>query len=291
MSTPTTSNAQQAEYWTNASERWIRNQEALDRALEPFGRAALERAALMHGERVVDVGCGCGATTLDIAARVGDAGAVVGIDLSEPMLGVARKRGAELGNLSWVHGDAATWRADAAMDLVYSRFGVMFFEDPVAAFGNLRESLRSDGRGRLCFVCWRALEQNPWAKLPLDAVMRAVPASTDWIAGLSGAPGPFAFADAGHVERVVRKAGFVDVSVGACDADMVLAPTQSDGGVLEAAVEFAMQAGPVARLLAEAGEDAREQARREIAAELAGRVTGRGVALAGATWLVTAVRS
>jgi ubiquinone/menaquinone biosynthesis C-methylase UbiE len=125
----------------------------MDRSLHEIGRLLLERAAIRPGERVIDVGCGSGATTLAAAPLVGAQGSVLGVDVSEPMLAVARRRAAGLGNVRFVAADAQTHAFEpGAQDLVLSRFGVMFFDDPPRAFASLRRALRPGGR--LCFVCW-----------------------------------------------------------------------------------------------------------------------------------------
>src|SRR5262249_32133419 len=151
-------NAEQVRFWNDAgSRRWVRQQALLDAMLASLGRRALERAAARHGERVVDVGCGCGDTSLALARAVGVTGRVTGIDVSRPMLERAgeRAREAGLGTVCFVEADAQTHPFAREHDLVFSRFGVMFFIDPVVAFRNLRGALGPGGR--LAFVCWQAL--------------------------------------------------------------------------------------------------------------------------------------
>ena len=162
-------NPDQAEYWNSApAEKWVSHQADFDQRLGPLGSALIGRAAVRRGERVIDIGCGTGATTMELAELVGPEGSVLALDLSQPMLALARRRSAErgLGNVCFLCADAQSHRFEAAAhDLLISRFGVMFFSDPVAAFANLRTALRSGGR--LGFVCWAALERNPWFALPL----------------------------------------------------------------------------------------------------------------------------
>ena len=196
MATP--SNHEQQEYWNRAGgERWVAHQEALDETVRPFGQAALTRLALQAGEHVLDVGCGCGETLLEIGRLVGQQGSVTGIDLSLPMLARARER-APFATL--IAGDASAQPFARKFDALYSRFGVMFFGDPVGAFRHLADALSPDGR--LSFACWRKAADNPWAALPVAAVRTVLPN-----AGLQGqndpdSPGPFAFAKRERIEEV-----------------------------------------------------------------------------------------
>jgi SAM-dependent methyltransferase len=163
-------NADQAEYWNSPSgQRWITYQEALDRRLAPVTELLLERADVRGGECVIDVGCGTGATTLRLAAAVGAHDSVLAVDISESLLAAARRRCLEGGhaNVRLIRADAQTHRFERAChDLVTSRFGVMFFDDPIGAFRNLARALRPGGR--LAFAAWGPLEANPWFALPLQ---------------------------------------------------------------------------------------------------------------------------
>src|SRR6185437_3713325 len=158
----TPSNAAQIEYWnTTAGETWAQFQEALDRQVEPLGLAAMDVLCPGEGEHIIDIGCGCGQTSLALAARVRPTGSVVGVDISEPMLDVAlrRSRSADL-QVGFRRLDAQTGDlGHGFFDAAFSRFGVMFFSDPVAAFTNVRASLKPGG-GRLAFVCWRPLDEK-----------------------------------------------------------------------------------------------------------------------------------
>ncbi|MBM4269590.1 MAG: class I SAM-dependent methyltransferase [Deltaproteobacteria bacterium] len=187
--TPPEGNAEQVQYWNeSAGPRWAAGQEALDERLAPFGTAAMDRGRIAAGEHVLDVGCGCGATTIEIARRVGTNGSAVVADISRPMLEVARRRAPEI---PFLEADAQTFGfAPSSFDVVFSRFGVMFFADPRAAFANLRKALRPSGR--LAFICWQALQKNPWLSLSLGVAARHValqpPPAPDAPGGLSRSP-------------------------------------------------------------------------------------------------------
>jgi SAM-dependent methyltransferase len=217
MTQTASSNIAQIEYWnTKAGETWAKFQEALDRQIETLGLAAMDTLRPEKGEHIIDIGCGCGQTSLDLGSRVGAAGSVVGVDISKPMLEVARHRPRPAPNLRVTFelldaqsDDLGHGRFDAA----FSRFGVMFFSDPVAAFTNIRESLKRSGR--LVFVCWRPLNQNPWMREPLEAALPLLPPIAPFD---PMAPGPFAFADAGRVQSILAEAGFGSVKVSPFDA-------------------------------------------------------------------------
>ena len=275
-------NSEQIAEWNGAlGERWVAMRQEIDRFVVPFGNAALRAAAPQSGERAIDIGCGCGDTAIEIARMVGAAGAVLGIDVSQPMLAVARSRGAlaNCAHLTFRDGDASEAALPANTDLLFSRFGVMFFSQPTLAFSHLRKSLRAGGR--CVFVCWRAPRDNPWAMTPLSAARAAMgitPAPAD-----PDAPGPFAFADEQRLRTILSDAGFGDVDVQRFDAAISL------GAAPRSAAESVVQVGPVSRLVREMGAeylpiivDAVERALVPLAAP-----DGR-VSLNGSTWIASA---
>jgi SAM-dependent methyltransferase len=237
-------NADQITYWNSrAGETWAAMQKRIDAQIDPLGLAAIERLAPADGEKILDIGCGCGTTSFELARRVGASGHVTAVDISKPMLDVARggAKEAQAANITFLEADAQTYPFQpASFDVLFSRFGVMFFIDPVAAFKNLLAALKP-GSGRLAFVCWRKLAENPWMATPLKAAMRHLPPQPppDPLA-----PGPFAFADAGRVRRILTEAGFADVAVTPHDQRIEL-------GMLDQAIEHCTRVGPLARLLAE----------------------------------------
>jgi SAM-dependent methyltransferase len=276
------SNQAQIDYWSGpGGQRWAQHQVALDRALRPFGEAVLVRVSVRAGERVLDVGCGCGDTTLALGALVKATGAVCGVDVSATLLERARARAAGLGQLRFLEADAAVHRFEAPFDLVFSRFGVMFFADPTAAFANLRKALSA--RGRLGFVCWRTFRENPWASVPVE-VVRSVLTNAPGISDDDG-PGPYAFADRDKVEGMLVNAGFRDIELERFDAELVLSTTGLDDAVV-----FAISAGPAARLLVDAPREARELVQKRMSTQLARHAAGERVALRGSSWVVTARR-
>ncbi len=197
------------------------------------------------------------------------------------MLAVAQARGAGVANIDWVRADAATHRfAPAGFDLLISRFGVMFFGDPPAAFANLRRALRPGGR--LVFVCWRGIGENPWMQVPLHAAYAHVPRLPK---PEPGAPGPFAFADPARITGILVEAGWPAPTIAPLDQLIDIAA----GGGLEAAVVQATCMGAAARAMQDQPEAARAAATDAIRAALAPYARGPRVALPGAMWLVTAI--
>ncbi len=166
-----TANEAQIEYWNGAvGERWAKLQETLDAGLAPITAALMPFVNARPRERVLDIGCGCGTTTFLLAKAVGPEGNVTGVDISEPMLAVARARGR---GVNFRKADAATHLFHPTHDLVFSRIGVMFFDDPPSAFANIRKALKP--RGRLAFVCWRDVGENLWASAPFAAARALLP--------------------------------------------------------------------------------------------------------------------
>jgi SAM-dependent methyltransferase len=268
----------QIAYWNGrAGESWTMYQDRIDRTLEAITDALLLRAKVGRGERILDVGCGCGATTLRLAEHAGRGGKVIGVDISRPMLSRARSRvvGARGAAIVLMEADAETG-ALPKVDLVFSRFGTMFFANPVAAFRNLHRS-----GGRLTMACWRARAENPWARELGDAVASVLgppePSPTD-------APGPFAFAERTHVVAILGAAGWQEVE---CEAvDLPLRWVAS--GELEVVVDFFTHVGPAARRLAEAPPADRERAIAAMRESIRRHMTSDGPSLGGAIWIVTA---
>ena len=274
-------NQSQIEYWNGpAGQRWVDHQASLDTALQHLGRESLARANVTPGETILDVGTGCGYTALALASRTGPNGAVCGIDISAPMLQLARSRAANISHLHFVEADAAAYRWQQHFDLLYSRFGVMFFEDPTSAFANLRRALRSGGR--LSFICWRVPTDNPWYLLPVNLALEAWPEAP--LPPLEEGPGPFAFADGDELEQMLDAAGFDRIQIERYDAELVY----SEHG-LEAAVRFAVAAGPVARMLGSATDAIRHKVERRIRDHLHAHARGDVIAFPASTWIVGAV--
>ncbi|MCC6849284.1 MAG: methyltransferase domain-containing protein [Deltaproteobacteria bacterium] len=273
-------NAEQITYWNEqGGPRWVGLQEALDAQLAPFGRIVMDRLAIGPGERVLDVGCGCGETTLELGRRVGPRGTVVGVDISTVMLERARQRGAGAANVEFLAADAQTRPfVDASFDVVFSRFGVMFFQDPHAAFANFHRALAPGGR--LGFHCWKTFKENDFMTVPFAAALRHVPPPPP--PPSPDAPGPFAFADPDRVRGILGDAGFAEVGFESRHDPMAL------GAGVEEAADFALQLGPASLALREASSDAIAKVRASVREVLAAHVVDGRVRLGTSSWVVTA---
>jgi SAM-dependent methyltransferase len=272
-------NTDMAEYWnTRGGHVWVNEQDRFDTMLEPCGRRVLDKVGLVEGERVLDVGCGNGVTTLEAALRVGASGSAVGIDLSGPMLDAARARASALGrNVTFIQGDAQIASFEAPFDVVISRFGVMFFEHPVAAFANLAGALRPGGR--ICFVCWREMFANEWISVPAMAIVAHVGIPDP---GPADAPGPFAFAEPARVRRILEEAGLSDVEIDEASDPLRMGSDPEDVVAFMATDEMGRRVleGKDPDKVADALEAAREALRPYA--------TPEGVSLRSAYWVVTA---
>lgn len=277
--TDTAANADQIAYWNDVhGKTWTEMADLLDQELVDLGRAAMTALDPKPGEWIVDVGCGCGQTSLALAHRVGPEGSVTGVDISQPMLEDARRRAdaAGVSQAEFVQADAQTYAFEpGSLDGAFSRFGVMFFADPPAAFANIRRALKPGGR--LAFVCWRTFPENAWMVVPMAAALRHLPPPTP---PEPGAPGPFAFADPERVRGILGEAGFSDIAVEPLNLPL-------GGFVVEDSLKLALRIGPLASALRE-NPDAAPKAVDDIRAALAERAVDGRVWLDGAVWIVTA---
>lgn len=269
---------EQATYWNEeGGARWVRHIEGVEAMLEPLNTRLLECVAAARGERVLDIGCGGGITSAALARAVGDGGRVTGLDVSKVILDVARERYAGVPHLEFLLADAGVHEfAPAAYDVLTSRFGVMFFPDPHAAFANLRRALRP--AARLCFLCWRRLDENPWMGLAAAAAFTVLPPPPR---PEPGAPGPFSFAKRERVVDILASAGFSGIEFEALDRDI-------DLGSLDQAMAWLTHMGPAAQPLREANEDHRALALDAMREALGNEERHGRVVLNGATWVVSA---
>jgi SAM-dependent methyltransferase len=272
-------NTEQYEAWNgNSGHRWVTDADRRDHILAPVADALLAAAHLTTGESVVDIGCGCGATTLAAARAVGSAGSVCGIDLSEPMLGVARRRAeaSDRADITLVQGDVQTHRLAADFDAAISRFGTMFLADQTAALVNIRGGLRPGGR--LCLATWQPLEANDWLTIPGAALLRygGFPAAE------AGGPGMFAQSDADNVTATLQAAGYADPQLEPVSLSLTL------GADPDEAVDYLAGTGVGRAILDAVPDDQRPASLDAVRAALAAHTDAGGVRLGAAIWLVTA---
>ena len=255
---------------------WVEIRAPLEQQLAPLGRAAMAALRLVPGERVLDVGCGIGGTPGALAGAVGPSGAVVGFDLLADAVAVARGDPDLPANVSFLCGDAQTHGfSPGRFDAVFSRFGVMFFADPAAAFRNLGRALRPGGR--LGFVCWRDLDENELDALPLRAAAPHLP--PELVGATAGAPW-LSFSDADQIRAILGDAGFVDIEIARHD-ELV------GSGSLQAMVEVCSRVGALGAILRDRPHLA-PAATQALARALAARDGPAGPTLRAAVWIVSA---
>jgi len=270
-----------AAYWDRAGKVWVEQQALLDRIYQPVAEAVVEAADPRNGQAVLDVGCGAGATTFTAAWRTGPEGRAVGVDISPALVELARRRAGEDGleGIEFLLADAQVHPFAPDFDAMVSRFGVMFFGNPDAAFANLRKSLAPTGR--LVFVCWRKFDENPWMQIPLFAAYEHVPRLPKL--GPED-PGPFSFADTERVRRILTSAGFALPRFTPRDVVMDI----SGGEGLEGAVYQTAHVGATSRALDGQPEAARNAAIASVRKALTPFATPTGVLLKGSIWVVEA---
>ncbi len=275
-------NQGQVEAWNGGeSVHYVDHADRYDRQLQPFADALISRADIQPGHAVLDIGCGCGVTTLAAARRARSA---TGVDISNPLIAIARDRAREqsVDNVDFLLADAETYSFPVgSVDVIISQFGLMFFDDPVRAFSNLRRSLVPGGR--ICFVTWQGLGANEWVRVVGDAVARHVELPT--LGGMAGGPGMFAHKDPDEVAGLLASAGFTEFEVEPITPDILIA----GGATFDDSVAFLLGMGIVRGLLGRLDDDTRAEAVAAVSATLAGHdAEGAGVSIGAAGWLYTA---
>jgi ubiquinone/menaquinone biosynthesis C-methylase UbiE len=274
-------NADQIAYWNGpGGQNWIARQATQDILLQPISEIVHRAAATAKGERVIDIGCGCGGTTFELARRVGSEGRVTGLDISAPMLDYAREHTPRDLKVDFVQADATVYPFQpASADLLFSRFGVMFFADPAASFTNMRKAIKSGGR--VVFACWREPRANGWMMIPLQAVYQHVPRMPQL--GPED-PGPFSFGSEERVRRVLSAAGFSDIELKPHDIALDIALGRGLDGAANAAIAF----GPASRALDGHPDSVRAAAIQSVREALAKYEDNGKIPLPASIWIVSA---
>lgn len=267
----------------DSGTRWAANLTRLDLMLEDFGKAALAAANAQSGEYILDIGCGSGTSTFPLAEQAGPDGHVLGVDISQQLVEIARAATPVGAPIEFRCADAATSPLpEGGFDLLFSRFGVMFFDDPVAAFAHMRRALKPGGR--LAFVCWRGAQENDWVRLPMAAIrdiVETAPADPN-------APGPFAFGDRQRLADILAAAGFAAIDVVPFDTSLAYGRGATREAAIDDALDMAFQVGPLSRALADQPDDIRARAADAVRAAFARRPGETSVRIDGAAWIVTA---
>ena len=283
MSVLTIANQEQREFWSDIKgDLWVTLQPRIDMMLAAFGNKALDTLDPQSGERILEIGCGTGTTTLALGERVGVSGEILAADLSQPMINKAIER-ADLGAqhpITFVEVDAQVHNFPTAMfDAVYSRFGVMFFDDPVAAFRNIRKAVRPGGR--MVYVCWADRKANPWIRIPAGAAKAFLdlPAPPP-----DNAPGQFSMENEARVQQILRDAGWSDISLERFTVDGSIGSNTAD------AAGFITKMGPMSEPFALADPDTQNKTLKVIEEALTPYSNDSGVTLGFSTWIVSAIQ-
>ena len=275
-------NADQREFWNDIKgELWVELQPRIDPMLAPLGDKAIEALELIPGERVLEIGCGNGTTTLAMAERVGTEGEILAVDLSRPMLNKAAERGKASGYpVTFLEADAQVYDFPKEhFDAGFSRFGVMFFDDPVAAFSNILSAIRRGGR--VAYVCWADREDNPWIRIPAGAskaYLELPPPPAD------DEPGMFSMKDEERVRSILTSAGWSDITLERFDMECSLGEDVVD------AARFISRMGPMSEPFALSDEETQYNTLKVIEESLAPYSSSKGVLMGYSTWIVAATR-
>ncbi len=279
------SNEEQVKYWNGeAGKRWAQQDSTMERLLRPITEVLLAHAKVEGCTSAIDVGCGCGSQSMMLAEQLGPDANVLGVDISEPMLQIAiektQTQTASRAQVEFMHADASVHNfATDSFDLLFSRFGVMFFDDPVAAFSNLRAAMQTPGR--LAFCCWQAMKENDWTWIPLRAALQHLPPPEP---PAPHAPGPFAFADGERLRAILADSGFSDINV----VSQRMTMRFSEAPTLAESVRELAKIGPIASLLVDKDEAVLDKIFNSMEETLAPYYKDGALNLPVAIWLVTA---
>ncbi len=276
-------NKNQKDFWSGkGGDIWVERQNAMDTMLSPLGEAALNKLNFNEEENVLDIGCGCGHTTLNIAKRIGPSGNVTGLDISEPMLKRAKESAVEMSitNTSFKCVDVQTEDlGDQIYSAAFSRFGVMFFEDSIAAFKNINKSLISGGY--LSFVCWQSPAVNPWQSLFIQEVKKFL----DLPSPPPRSPGPFAFMESEYVSSILEESKFQDIKIEGHETEV----NMFSGRSLSDSVKDYISINPVVtQMLKESSENQIAEIVNSGIEAFSPYYSEKGLIFPSATWLVTA---
>ncbi len=275
-------NEDQINHWNGeAGDKWVHMAELLDAMLAPHGQKVIAATPLAQGDHVLDIGCGGGALSLMAAQKIGANGRITGVDVSEALLDLARKRADQKGvKADFLHEDASNFTLPEKADHALSRFGVMFFAKPAKALATIKNNVKKDGQ--FSFVCWQGLKQNEWGRMPLEAALKFLKTPPEMPPPHS--PGPFGFADPDYLRDVLREAGWQNISIEPLSSKMAM-----PGRDAQEAAQFMLEMGPISRLLQEQEIDM-APVEHAMATMLENKPRQNGkVLLDSQAWLVTAI--
>ena len=274
-------NLKQKEFWSGSGgDVWVNKQSEMDIMLNPLGTKAISKLDLSKATKIIDIGCGCGATTLEIAKQLGE-GEIIGVDISKPMLARAAKNASDqsLSNANFQVLDVQVDDMPSDFDIAFSRFGVMFFEDPYQAFSNIYKSLKENGQ--LSFVCWQNPPLNPWQSLSLQVIKEYL----DLPSPPPKSPGPFAFEDKNYISDILNQSNFKDIEIEDNQEDIVM----FSGKSIEEACEDYLTINPVVtEMLKNSKKELKDEILQALILKFSEFHNGDGLLFPSATWIVTA---
>ena len=274
-------NLKQKEFWSGSGgDVWVNKQSEMDIMLNPLGTKAISKLDLSKATKIIDIGCGCGATTLEIAKQL-EEGEIIGVDISEPMLARAAKNASDqsLSNANFQVLDVQVDDMPSDFDIAFSRFGVMFFEDPYQAFSNIYKSLKENGQ--LSFVCWQNPPLNPWQSLSLQVIKEYL----DLPSPPPKSPGPFAFEDKNYISDILNQSNFKDIEIEDNQEDIVM----FSGKSIEEACEDYLTINPVVtEMLKNSKDELKDEILQALILKFSEFHNGDGLLFPSATWIVTA---
>jgi len=275
-------NIKQRQFWSGAGgDVWVNKQREMDIMLNPLGDRVIERLDLKSDSKIIDIGCGCGATTLEIAKKIIQ-GEILGVDISEPMLDKATETAKEM-SLSNIAFEVKDVQMDVMpqnyFDIAFSRFGVMFFEDPFEAFKNIHSSLKEDGL--LSFVCWQNASLNPWQSLSIQVIKEFL----DLPAPAPKSPGPFAFEDKTYLEDILRESGFKGLEILDNREDIIMFSGKS---IREACEDYLTINPVVTEMLKNSKPELTEEILEALVIKFSNFHQNDGLLFPSATWIVSA---
>ena len=277
-------NIKQKQFWSGAGgDVWVDKQREMDIMLNPLGQKAIKQLILEEHTKILDIGCGCGATTIEIAKMI-PKGHVTGLDISIPMLDRAEKFASEmsLSNIDFQVKDVQTEEISSNhYDIAFSRFGVMFFEDPYEAFKNINQAIKENGQ--LVFVCWQNPSLNPWQSLSLQVIKEYL----DLPSPPPKSPGPFAFEDKDYIEDILKGTDFKDISIADNQEDIVMFSGKS---IREACEDYLTINPVVTEMLKNSGNELKEEILEALIAKFSSFHNNDGLLFPSATWIVSATK-
>ena len=277
-------NQEQKEFWNEKKgEIWVSLESKIDKMLGPLGDQAIKILKPKVGEKIIDIGCGTGSTSQTLSKLVGESGIITGIDISKPILNFAHKQkeNKKIKNINFIQADAQNHQfSDLNYDAVFSRFGIMFFEDPISAFKNIKKSLSCNGR--LAFVCWSKREDNDWINLSSNVASQflELPPKAN-----PKEPGPFAFEDYFYIEEILTKSGWKNIKIKAYKQNIVI------GKTLDYAADFLSRMGPMSVPFENANEQTKEKVISALKECYSKYFTAKGVEFHFSSWIVSALNS